>query len=129
MNNFYMNGILWHVEASKSTSPMLVDRTGASRLGTTDLSTHTIYLSDALDDDMTAKVLIHELGHCALLSYNLLYDIHKMVRKEYWLEAEEWLCNYLIDYGTYIFEALFKVLGPSALRMIPKQFDILLGAA
>ena len=124
-----MNGILWHVEASKSTSPMLIDRTGASRLGTTDLSTHTIYLSDALDEDMKVKVLIHELGHCALLSYNLLYDIHKMVRKEYWLEAEEWLCNYLIDYGTYIFEALFKVLGPGALRMIPKQFDILLGAA
>lgn len=129
MNSFYMNGILWHVEASKSTSPMLIDRTGASRLGTTDLSTHTIYLSDALDEEMKPKVLIHELGHCALLSYNLLYDIHKMVRREYWLEAEEWLCNYLIDYGTYIFEALFKVLGPSALRMIPKQFDILLGAA
>lgn len=56
-------------------------------------------------------------------------DIHKMVRKEYWLEAEEWLCNYLTDYGIYIFEALFEVLGPSALNAIPKQFDILLGAA
>ena len=57
------------------------------------------------------------------------YDIHKMVRKEYWLEAEEWLCNYLTDYGIYIFEAFFEVLGPSALNAIPKQFDILLGAA
>lgn len=129
MNCFYMNRILWHVEVSKNTSPMLVDRTGTSRLGTTDLSTHTVYLSDALDEDMKARVLIHELGHCALLSYNLLYDIHKMVRKEYWLEAEEWLCNYLTDYGIYIFEALFEVLGPSALNAIPKQFDILLGAA
>jgi len=88
-----------------------------------------VYLSDALDEDMKARVLIHELGHCALLSYNLLYDIHKMVRKEYWLEAEEWLCNYLTDYGIYIFEALFEVLGPRALNAIPKQFDILLGAA
>ena len=129
MHSFYMNGILWHVEVSKSNSPMLVDRTGSRRLGTTDLSTHTIYLSDALDEEMKATVRIHELGHCALLSYNLLYDIHKMVRKEYWLEAEEWLCNYLIDYGIHIFEAFFEVLGANALRMIPEQFDILLGAA
>ena len=47
---------------------MLVDRTGTSRLGTTDLSTHTVYLSDALDEDMKARVLIHELGLAFLLT-------------------------------------------------------------
>lgn len=49
------------------------------------------------------QVLIHELGHCALFSFDLICDIHQMVSREFWIEAEEWICNFIADYGMMIF--------------------------
>ena len=82
---------------------MLMDRTGTFTVATTDPITRTVYLSSDLHDGMLVKVLIHELGHCAMISFNLIEDIHRMVKPEYWFEAEEWLCNFLSDYGFKIF--------------------------
>lgn len=48
---------------------------------------------------MDARVLTHEICHCVLYSYGLLYDIHTAVKKDYWILAEEWVCNFLYDYG------------------------------
>ena len=55
-----------------------------------------------------STVLIHELGHCVIFSFNLQYDIHKVVKEDYWLEAEEWLCNFIAGYGRLIFETEMK---------------------
>ena len=108
MNSFYMNRVLWYVEVVPRNSPMLVDRTGNERIGTMDPELKTIFLSDQLTGETKSRVLIHELGHCAIFSFNLQYDIHKVVKEDYWLEAEEWLCNFIAGYGRLIFETEMK---------------------
>ena len=70
-------------------SAKLVDRTGTSTLATTDPTVMRIYISDNLSGQELETVLIHELGHAALFSYGLLPDIHKAVKRQYWMEAEE----------------------------------------
>lgn len=55
---------------------MLMDRTGTHTVATTDPIIRTVYLSSDLHDGMLVKVLIHELGHCAMISFNLIEDIH-----------------------------------------------------
>ena len=56
------------------------------------------------------EVNTHELGHCIIFSFHLLDDIHQMVHPRYWVEAEEWLCNFVADYGVYILQTL-KLIG------------------
>lgn len=56
-------------------------------------------INKAIGRDYDIRVLIHEICHCVLYSYGLLYDIHKAVKKDYWILAEEWICNFLYDYG------------------------------
>lgn len=104
-----MNDILWSIEVVPHNSPMLVDRTGNERLATTDPDLRKIFLSDQLTGRMKSHVLIHELGHCVIFSYNLQYDIHKAVKQENWLEAEEWICNFIAGYGRLIFETAANI--------------------
>lgn len=110
MNIFYMNGIEWRVIFVSSSSPLLVDRTGKLTVATTDPKTHDICLSVALHGSFLSRVLVHELGHCAMFSYGLLRAVHRMVRPEYWVEAEEWICNFIADYGYGIFEIADSIL-------------------
>lgn len=112
-----MNGILWRIEVVPHNSLMLVDRTGNERLATTDPEARKIFLSNELHGEFQERVLIHELGHCAIFSFNLQYDIHKGVKKEYWLEAEEWLCNFIAEYGQRIFETA------SSLEIVPQKVE------
>ena len=83
----------------------------------------TIYLSDRLRGELLNKVFIHELGHATLFSAGLIADIHRMVRKKYWIEAEEWVCNFIADYGREIFGAAYAVLGDQAIYIIPQQIE------
>lgn len=46
-------------------------------------------INKAIGRDYDIRVLIHEICHCVLYSYGLLYDIHKAVKKDYWI----WLKN------------------------------------
>lgn len=91
--------------------PVLIDRTDQYRLATTDPSTCRIYLADSLDGLLLETVLIHEIGHALLVSYNLLYSIHMVVMPEKWIEAEEWLCNFIATYGREVFEVASGLLG------------------
>lgn len=34
-----------------------------------------------------------------MFSYGLLPAIHSFVKSQHWLEAEEWVCNFIADYG------------------------------
>lgn len=113
-----MNGYSWRVCFVNPSDPMLVDRSGNLTLATTDPSTRCVYISNAIHGSSLTRVLIHELGHCAIYSFGLLHDIHRMTYPEYWIEAEEWVCNFIADYGLAIFKA-----GYSILEDIPREIE------
>lgn len=115
-----MNGTYWRVLFVLSNSPYLIDRTGESKLATTDPKTRCVYLNSDLEGELLNKVLVHEIGHCVIFSYGLLDVIHEMVKPEYWMEAEEWVCNFVADYGVTIFSATQDILGKSAPLFIPQ---------
>lgn len=118
-----MNGYAWEVCFVAPDDPMLVDRTGTLTVATTDPQTLCVYLSEDLEGGFLNKVLIHELGHCALFSFNLLEDIHRMVYPDRWIEAEEWICNFIANYGMKIYQAAYEVLGDNALYLIPQEIE------
>lgn len=111
MKQFYMNGYLWRVEFVDPRNEELVDRTGESRLATTDPALHYIFLSNRLNGDLLRTVMMHELGHVTMISYGLLDQIHTLTKPRYWIEAEEWVCNFLADYSPQIFEITRSLLG------------------
>ena len=123
---FVMNGYEWHILRVDPNDPRLVDRTRNVRLATTDPNDLCVYLSNELSGEMLTRVLIHELGHCAIFSYGLEHEIHRFVKRRYWVEAEESICNFLADYGRIIFNRVAEVLGKDAWRVIPLEFDRLI---
>lgn len=118
-----MNGILWRVRKVDPLSPKLVDRTGTRTVATTDPIWHFVNVSNVLNGDMFSTVVIHELGHCALVSYNLLDYIHERVPKEYWVDMEEFICNFIADYGLKIFGTMKELYGDKALEFIPASIE------
>ena len=110
MNSFYCNGILWQVLFVDPYSPVLIDRTGQLRVATTDPLTCSVHLSRDLTGDVLQTVLRHELGHVTMLSYNLLDEIHRMVKPRYWVDIEEWICNFMADYGSEVFRISNDIL-------------------
>lgn len=92
-------------------------------MATTDPKTHTVYLSDELYGDFLMTVLIHELGHCAMISFGLLDEIRQMVYPEYWIEMEEFICNFLADFGFKVFKIAFDKMGYDAWKLIPSEFE------
>lgn len=120
MDSFVMNGYLWNIRLVRPTSPLLVDRTGVLTLGVTDPYTHTVYLSNSLREPLRTRVLIHELGHCALVSYGLIDDIHSLVPRNHWIDVEEFVCNFIADYGLRMLQIA------DDWRYIPNQLENLL---
>lgn len=118
-----MNGILWKVKTVNPMSSDLIDRTGARTVATTDPATKTVYLADNLSGDFLDRVFIHEMGHCAMFSFGLLDDIHSMTYPEHWIDMEEFICNFIADYGYYIYDAANKILGYNAIRAIPYYIE------
>lgn len=118
-----MNGEQWHVKSVYPYDPELMDRTGKMCLATTNPIDHCVYLSDRLRGTLFSRVLIHELGHCAMVSFNLLDEIHRMVMPEYWIEAEEFICNFIADYGLQIFNTGYQLFGDDVLLYIPSEIE------
>ena len=118
-----MNGILWKVRFVPEESSVLIDRTNQLTIGTTDPRTKTIYLSEELQGDFLMTVFIHELAHCALYSFGLLDRIRDMVYPDRWIEMEEFLCNFLADYGMRIFQTAYSIIGYDAWKLIPSQLE------
>ena len=108
--------------------PMLVDRTNILTVATTDPTSRTIYISKSIHGGFLARVLIHELGHCAMVSFNLIDDIHRMAYPEYWIEAEEWVCNFIADYGLTIFKIAYDALGDKSLEIVPYEIERLISS-
>ena len=126
MTSFSMNGYVWRICFVDPKSHYLMDRTGNLRVATTDPETRIIFLSNDLSGSFLEKVLIHEIGHCALFSFHLVDDIHRMVRPEYWIEAEEWICNFISDYGQIIYSTVYSYLGVHAWKAIPYELERLI---
>lgn len=126
MDSFLMNGYLWRVKYVSPESFDLIDRTGKKRLATTDPRTKYIYLSIELQGDILNRVLLHELGHAVMFSYGLLDRLHFYVRPEYWIEAEEWVCNFIADYGYLIFRIASDILEEKAWLFIPYELERLI---
>ena len=122
-DRFTMNGYLWKVRFVRHNHPMLVDRTNRLTVGTTDPKTKTIYLSEELFGEFLMTVFIHELGHCALYSFGFLQKIRDMVYPDRWIDMEEFICNFLADYGMRIFYTAFATMGYDAWKMIPLEFE------
>lgn len=79
----------------------------------------TIYMSDALRGGMFDRVLIHEMAHCVIWSYGLFDEIRAFTRQDMQIEAEEWVCNFLADYGLEIYRDFKKVMGRDAIISVP----------
>lgn len=125
---FYMNGYLWRVQFVYPYNPMLVDRTNILRVATTDPYSATIFLSEDLYGEFLNRVLIHELGHCTMFSFHLLQYIHRMVKPKYWVDMEEWICNFIADYGMMIFSIMYDVLGDDAIWVVPHELEYFMKA-
>lgn len=122
-DRFSMNGDVWEVRFVSQNDLRLVDRTNTLTIATTDPKTKTIYLSERLRGNFLMTVFIHELGHCALYSFGLLDEIHKMTYPEYWVPMEEFICNFLADYGLKIFRIAYSKKGYEAWKTIPSAFE------
>ena len=97
MSEFFVNGRAWRIIFVGPNDPMLVDRTGNTRVATTDPVTNCVYLSRDLTGDFLRHVLTHELGHVFMISYGVLNQLHGMTIPKYWIDIEEWICNLLAD--------------------------------
>lgn len=108
-----MNGYKWHVTYVYPVDNRLIDRTGGRKLATTDPNKHEICLSSDLKRDpvMLLRVLSHELSHAVMISYHLLDDIYHLVPPKNRVEMEEWICNFLADYGVDVFTIAYFILG------------------
>ena len=84
-DRFDINSIHWVLEYVNPYNPFLIDRTGRLTLGTTDQITKRVYVSNGLKGFM--------LRTCSLCSD----DLHRMVKPECLLEAEENLYNFIKD--------------------------------
>lgn len=120
---FVINGDEWSVRFVDGASEALVDRTWTLRLATTDPSTMTVYVSDRLSGDLLKRVVVHEIGHCIMHSYGLIESLHRMVKRRYWVEAEEWVCNILAEYGELALDRAEKVLGSHGIVAVPQEME------
>ena len=111
LRQFYMNGDLWRVQFVPPQDDVLIDRTGKRTLAVSDYSTMLISIASNLHGEFLNRVFIHELGHCVMFSYGLLPELHRMVKKRYWVEAEEFVCNILADYSHFVIGTARDVLG------------------
>lgn len=105
-----INGDLWRPVTVDPGDPRLRDRTGSARIATTDPATRCVYLSRELRGPFLDRVLLHEAGHCAMVSYGLLESLHRMVPEESWVDVEEWACNFLANYGREVVQAVNAAL-------------------
>ncbi len=118
-----MNGYFWRVIIVPQDSPYLVDRTNRPRIATTDTNDLCVYLSNELSGEFALRVFLHELSHCAMWSYDLLDEIHRFVKSDYWIEAEEWICNFIADYGAIIFRTAYSTMGYDAWKVVPIEIE------
>ena len=121
-----MNGYLWHVVDVPADSDYLIDRTGNRTVATTDGKTLCVYVADSVSGDFRKRVIAHEMGHAVCFSYDLLDEIHRCCLPSKRIEMEEFICNFVADYGELIFEITYRILGDDALHVLPRYLEKLI---
>lgn len=111
LRQFYMNSDLWRVRFVSPSDDVLIDRTGKRTLAVTDYSTKMISIANNLCGELLRRVFVHELGHCIMFSYGLLPELHRMVKKQYWIEVEEWVCDFLANHSHFVIRITRDILG------------------
>ena len=123
INGFYMNGLHWNVRWTNPTDPILIDRTLRKTVAVTDPDTMTIYLSNQLRGSFLTTVVLHELSHAMMYSYQYLDEIHRYCKKRYWIEMEELIANLIADRAYEIFQRAYDVVGDEAIRFVPYMLE------
>lgn len=122
MKRFLMNDYLWKVITVPANSRYLLSRTGPT-VGTTDPNTLCVYISDELTGEFKKRVIAHEMGHAACFSFNLIPQIRACCYPDRYIDMEEFICNFVADYGEMIFSITYKILGDSALEQVPYHLE------
>lgn len=104
MREIVLNNVKWHVIRVPPNNPYLVDRSNVLTIGTTDPISRCIYIADNLYGELEKKVIAHEIGHAVCFSYGLLNEIHRYCYPEHWIDMEEFICNFVADYGEMIWD-------------------------
>lgn len=105
---FYIAKEVWMLEIVSKNDVELLDQAGEKTLAVTDCRKRKIYLSEELlyaPGESLKKVLIHELCHCVLYTYGMTDYLRKVVKKKYWVEAEENLANLMVNHARFIISA------------------------
>lgn len=123
IDSFFMNGMLWSIRFVNPNSDILIDRTLSKTVAVTDPDTMTIYLSNKLRGEFLNRVLIHELSHCVMYSYRLIDSIHRMCKRKYWIDMEEFCANLLANYGNQVFGLTYSILGDEAIHIVPYELE------
>ena len=89
--NVNINGVSWKIIYT-SDYDYLKRSDGVITLGVTDVRLKTIYVYSNLSSYMRRKVLIHELTHAFIFSYNYYLP----------LDQEEFVCSFVENYGVDI---------------------------
>lgn len=81
---------------------------------------------DIARGDLLKRVVVHEIGRCIMHSYGLVDSLRRMVKRRYWVEAEEWVRNILAEYGELALSRAEKVLGSHGIVAVPQEMERLL---
>lgn len=123
LTRFVLNNYIWKVREVPANSPYLVDRQGVLTVATTDPGELCIFVSDKLQGDFKKRVIAHEMGHATCFSFGLLPEIWECCYPERRTQMEEFICNFVADYGENIFMLTYRILGDKALERLPHYLE------
>lgn len=111
MRPVVINGDVWRVIRVPAGDPRLVDRTGTSRLATTDPRSRTISIAESVVPPLIDRVLLHEIAHAVTISWSLLPRLHSEAMRGDLTGLEEWSAQLIENHAIEAVAAATIVLG------------------
>lgn len=96
-----INNIVWNISFEPADSPKLKKHLGEFSVGACDLQNHCIYINENARGDFLKKILLHEITHAFIYSYDLSFDYLK----------EEYIADFVASYGEAILDIYKKIEG------------------
>lgn len=113
MRPIVINGDVWMVIRVQAGDPRLIDRTGMSRLATTDPKSRTISISESVRPPLLDKVMLHEVAHAITVSWGLLPQVRSDALRGDIIGVEEWSAQLIENHAIEAIRAASDVLGRS----------------
>lgn len=123
LTRFVLNNYIWKIRVVPADSHYLIDRLGNLTVATTDSNELCIFLSEELSGDFKKRVIAHEMGHACCFSFGLLQEIWDCCYPDKRIQMEEFICNFVADYGEKIFDITYKIIGDEALVRLPYYLE------